>query len=468
MPINDAHGCPVTAANPQAVELFDRTVSAYLGFRKDTGDRLKETLGAEPRLMMAHCLRGYFMMLFGQRAMVPRADRSLTAAREAAERGVTARERAHLAALAAWVAGDLTGAMGRWEAIAGEWPTDVLALKLAQYGNFYTGESERMRQVFERALPSWQPHIADYGFVIGCHAFGLEETGDYDAAERAGREAIERNPADIWAAHAVQHVFEMTGRPRDGVAWTERLEANWRECNNFAYHALWHRCLFLLELGEADAALGGYDREVRPESTDDLLDISNAVSLLWRLEQAGVDVGDRWQELAARSEAHIDDHLLTFGDMHYLLALAAGGRTHDAERLLDGLSQYAAASAESEAAVAGDPGLALGRAVLAARRGDHGDAMRVLAAVHDRVHRIGGSHAQRDLFEEMLIDSALRAGEVETTKALLTERLERRPRNGWAWRHFAAALDALGERDGASAARAKAAELRQRLNGKVT
>jgi len=63
MPIDDAHGCPVTAVNPRSVELLDRTVSAYLGFRNDTGDWLKETLAAEPQLIMAHCLRGYFMML---------------------------------------------------------------------------------------------------------------------------------------------------------------------------------------------------------------------------------------------------------------------------------------------------------------------------------------------------------------------------------------------------------------------
>ena len=110
-----------------------------------------------------------------------------------------------------------------------------------------------MHDVVARALPAWDAAMPDYGFVLGCHAFGLEETGDYEAAERAGREAVERNPADIWAAHAVQHVFEMTGRPRDGIAWTEQLEANWRGCNNFAYHALWHRCLFLLELGRPTA-----------------------------------------------------------------------------------------------------------------------------------------------------------------------------------------------------------------------
>ena len=68
-----------------------------------------------------------------------------------------------------------------------------------------------------------------------------------------------------------------------------------------------------------------YDREVRPELTDDLLDISNAVALLWRLEQAGVDVGNRWEELADRAQGHLDDHLLVFGDVHYLMALAAAG-----------------------------------------------------------------------------------------------------------------------------------------------
>jgi hypothetical protein len=250
MLVSDAHGNPVTTSGPGPATLLDDAVTAYLGFRKDTGDRLKAVFVADPDLVLAHCLRGYFMMLFGQRAMVPRAQRSLEAARAAAQTiGVTPREAAHMAALAAWVAGDFAGATGRWEAIAAEHPRDVLALKLAQYGCFYSGESKRMRDVLALALPAWDAAMPGYGFVLGCHAFGLEETGDYAAAERTGREAVERNPADIWAAHAVAHVFEMSGRPQEGAGWIVHLEGHWRECNNFAYHALWHRCLFLLELG---------------------------------------------------------------------------------------------------------------------------------------------------------------------------------------------------------------------------
>jgi predicted Zn-dependent protease len=85
--------------------------------------------------------------------------------------------------------------------------------------------------------------------------------------------------------------------------------------------------------------------------------------------------------------------------------------------------------------------------------------MRELAAVRDKIWRIGGSHAQRDMFEEMLIESALRAGDPKTAETLITDRLAKRPRNLWSWRHLAEALDALGKHREATDARAKAAAL---------
>ena len=36
----DCRGLPLTAANADAVAAFDATVDAYLGFARDTGDRL--------------------------------------------------------------------------------------------------------------------------------------------------------------------------------------------------------------------------------------------------------------------------------------------------------------------------------------------------------------------------------------------------------------------------------------------
>ena len=106
------------------------------------------------------------------------------------------REAAHIAALGAWVAGNFAGPTARWEAIVAEHPRDVLGLKLAQYGWFYADESKRIHAAVARALPAWQIGCP-LGFILGCHVFGLEEAGEYDAAEHTGREAVEFNQVDI-------------------------------------------------------------------------------------------------------------------------------------------------------------------------------------------------------------------------------------------------------------------------------
>ncbi len=458
--LSDARGLLVTAATADAVVALDATIAAYCGLRKDTGDCLKRALAADPNLVMGHILRGYFMMLFGKRDFVARAARALAAA-EAATRaaGNTERERSHIAALSEWIRGDQRKALARWEAILLDHPRDIVALKLAQFVNFYLGDSEGMRASTARVLSAWEPDVPGCGFVLGCHAFGLEESGDYRAAELTGRRAVELNPADVWAAHAVAHVIEMQNRTREGVAWIDSLDGEWGDINNFVFHIRWHQCLFYLELERYEKVVELYDREVRAESTDDYLDIANAVALLWRLEQAGVKVEPRWEELAERAVTHIDDHMLVFADVHYVIALASTGDENAIQRWRDSSRCYAAASDETEASIMDEVGLALAEAVLAHRRNQWGRVVDVLLPVRRAIRRIGGSHAQRDLFEQMLIEAALKGGRLKLGRALLAERMQQRPRNIWGWRHTARAAESLGDAAGAAAAQAEAERL---------
>ncbi|MGH6618946.1 MAG: tetratricopeptide repeat protein, partial [Alphaproteobacteria bacterium] len=286
--IRDQHGLETTAASERAVRCYDDMILHYLGLRQDTGDRLKAVFDADPEMPMAHCARGYFMKLFCTPPLERKAEESLAAAQKLAAKGATERERRHVAALGAWCRGDIAGATDAWEEILLDHPRDVLAIRLAHFTHFYLGDSGAMRDSVARVLPHWSEEHPGYGFVVGYEAFGLEETGAYAEAERAGRRAVAINDRDIWATHAVAHVMEMQGRLRDGIAWLDGLSAGWGVCNNFRFHAWWHKCLFHLELEQFDAVLDLYDREVRADTTTaDYLDMSNAIALLWRLQEAG-------------------------------------------------------------------------------------------------------------------------------------------------------------------------------------
>ncbi len=430
--MRDIRGLPITAASAEAVAAFDHVIAGYLGFRADVGDRLKAALAVDPECPLLLCARGYFTLLLSTRRLVERARESLAAARAAAAKhGATPREAEHIAALDAWCAGDIETALGRWAAILSEHPRDVLALKLAHFWHFYLGDSEAMRRSVERARPAWTDGVPGHGYILGMQAFGLEECRDYAAAEQAGRRAVEIEPADVWAVHAVAHTFEMRDRPRDGIAWIEQLTRHFAGTNNFRFHLWWHLCLFYLELGDRDRVLALYDREVRAESTADYLDICNAASLLWRLEDLGVDVGDRWAELAKQSAARLDDRMLVFADAHYMMALAAGGDAAAIGRMTGSLSAYARTD-ETEGRIMAEAGAAVCEAVLAHRERRFGRVIELLMPLRRTLARIGGSHAQRDVFEKMLISACLADGRKADARALLAARLAARPDNAWA------------------------------------
>ena len=312
--------------------------------------------------------------------------------------------------------------------ILADHPTDALALRLAQDAYFFLGRSAAIRDCAERVLPAWDLDNPLASFIFGLYAFGLEETGDLKRAEDFGRQALARNPRDAWATHALAHVMETANRHEEGIAFLKSTRADWAHAHFMAHHNGWHLALFLIEQGRFDEVLADYDRFTAPKLADDAtLDRVDAASLLWRLELAGVDVGDRWARVADTWMAHVDDHLLAFNDLHCAFAAARSPDPVHGPRLTRSLDAYIRVGAGDNRQVMAEVGQRLIDGALAFAGGHYARAVEAILPVRNDALRIGGSHAQRDIVNLTLIAAAERSGQWSLARALLAERVSVRP-----------------------------------------
>ncbi|MEK9670905.1 MAG: tetratricopeptide repeat protein [Rhodospirillaceae bacterium] len=426
---DDPRGLPVTAASDAAAAAYDETIKSYLCMSPDVGDKLKATLAQDGGMVMANCLKGYFMMLMAMGGLVPKAAKAASAAGEGLA-GATDREKLHVAALTRWAGRDLAGAAEVWEEVLLDHPRDILAARLAHFAHFYAGESKRLRDSVNRILPYWDKSVPGFSYLKGMQAFGSEEAGDYAVGEAAAIAAIELDPVDPWATHAYAHVMEMQDRQDDGLKWIDRLRPHWTKAHNFQNHIWWHEALMMLAQDRKDDVLAQFDAHVFDPDSDEYLDHTNAVSLLQRLEIWGVDVGGRWQAIADKVRDRTEEHLLTFVDLHFTIALAAVGDPKAAE-MREFTAAYEGAEDDSNLPIQKAIGVPMMDGLIAYRERRHADAVASILPVRYDIWMMGGSHAQRDLFSLILIDAARKAGDDRLFAALIAERRAAAPDDAW-------------------------------------
>lgn len=411
----DTRGLPISTASAKAAAAFDHLVTGYLTYRADTPARLDALLEADPDFALAHCMKGYFAMLAFKQAAVPVAVQAARTAQSLAV-DATPRERNHIAALTAWAEGELDRAIAMWESILHDHPYDAVAFRLAHFVNFWLGRPQDMVASVERVIPAWSEDMPGYAMLLGCRCFALEESGNYLGAEPSGRRAIELDPGDLWAAHAVAHVLEMQGRRSEGIQWLTTLAPNWEGSHNLQHHLWWHCALFMHEQGDYAAVLELYDTRFRNlaapltvASPDVYIDVQNAASMLFRLQRLGVDVGNRWEELADKAEARIGDCQSAFTLPHWLMALTATGRSAAAERMIEAMRAFANGRG-TVAPIVRDYVLPIAEAQLAHAAGRHAEAVALMRPAIGGMYRLGGSHTQQDVLEQLFVDAALKAG----------------------------------------------------------
>ena len=435
--LTDSLGNPVTLQHAASLAAVHDFVEGFIASeaRAITPLAIADT-DASP-IVQAYCAA---LHMFAESRDAPSNARPFINRALASPLTATPREQRFVQAVKAWVDGDIHRAIALHEEQAREHPRDLASLKLGQYHLFNRGDSTGMLRMALAALPA----AGDVAYLHGMLAFGWEQCHLLAQAEAAARHAIHLRRKEPWAHHALAHVMLTQGRIREGQAFLADVSSTWTDLNSFMVtHNWWHQALFALELDDPAEVLRLYDTQVWGVAKDYSQDQINAVSLLARLELAGVDVGGRWQDVGSYLATRTADHVLPFLDLQYLYGLARAGRG-EADVLMRNIEAHAAAAAPDTRDAWQRVGLSASRGLLAHARGDWWRAADELGQALPRLVDIGGSHAQRDLFAQVHLDALVRSGQLGGAQHLLQQAVNSQPESRRLRRQAAQVYAALG------------------------
>ena len=405
MAVVDLRGMAVSNAGAQALEHYNAVLASLHRYRGDALGAATALVADEPGFVSARCLRAGLLVLADDRL----ADRQLATelrALDALRAKATARDAAHMAAAQAWLAGDARLALRRYGEIAAQCPHDLLALQIAHNLDLRLGATESLRDRIAAVLPHWHARLPGYACVLAMYAFGLQENEHCEAALHVGQRALELEPGNPGAIHAIAHVHHRRHEAAEGLEWLRRTRADWDGNSVFSVHNAWHEALFHLQHSDIDMALSIYDREIHVHRKAGVFALVDASALLWRIALRRSDLQQRWHELADQWESRVHDQRRIFNSVHALMACAAAGRTHSSARILELIGdrklQRTVVNADQRLA------LPVALAVNAFCLGNYAEAARLLTQVRELARRCGGSLAQCDLVELTLREAQAR------------------------------------------------------------
>jgi tetratricopeptide (TPR) repeat protein len=411
----DLLGNDVSGDEGTTLAAIDDFVGGFLGYETRAANVIAAA-DADPHSVLANTYAGFTWMFLEAEGAARMAQ--IYRERAQAAGAPNRREAMLLSQLELWIANDIPAVQAVGEEIVSEHPRDLASVKLHQYFSFNRGDAASMLRIGRLA----EPANRDSPHLHGMLAFAHEQLNQLETAEAEARLALRLKTKEPWAQHALAHVMMSTGRVEEGVEFLGEAQKTWADLNSFMYtHNWWHKALFLISLGDNQAVFDAYDNHVWGIEPDYSQDQVGAVSLLARMEIAGMDVGNRWEDVAGRMRTRETDTVQPFLTLQYLYGLARAERS-EADRLMQAVEERASASADWDRVVWQQVALPAARGMLAHARRDWPGAVRWLSLATPRMREIGGSHAQRDLFEQVLLDAHMKAGNWQVARRMLEMR----------------------------------------------
>jgi len=250
----------------------------------------------------------------------------------------------------------------------------------------------------------------------------------YAEAEKEAKNGLLLNPNDGWATHALAHILEMEGRYKEGIEFMTQTESDWKMANHIAVHNAWHLALYHIENCDFESALNLFDEHMEPmaQKNGTIQGVIDTTAFLHRLGIAfpTLDLQSRWEKLNSLKKPHLKNHMSAFYDAH--CALACLGEK-DWDSLKEFRNSFISKKNDTFNGHLVEPLL---DSFTAFYEGRYDKVVERLAPIRYDTVTIGGSEAQRDLFDQTLIVSAIKSDKEShhfLAKRLLDERKVLKP-----------------------------------------
>ena len=419
----DRYGLPLTTNSQTALARYAEGLDLALSQNFGAEDAFASAIETDEGFALAYAGKAFLDFL---RINVPEAKAGAETAVKLSS-GLSRRERSYIDVVSKFVNGQNHDATSAVHEHLQEFPLDALLMRLAQ--RLYTqgcvgiGAPDYPPR-FYRLMSEAAPHYGEDWAFMGQYAWANHEVGKMDEGMDLAQRSLDINPSNGVAAHSVAHVYYEMSQDDEGGAFLSGWLEDYDRRSTYRVHLSWHQALFELAMGRYNQALGWYERDIRP-SVQELkyAALADSASLVWRMKIYG-DVSPQapWDELVQLAAPAAARPGPSFRDAHAALAFTAAGDDESFGKLVDGLQ----AMADAGDATAREATLPLIKGIGAFGQGDYAEAVRLMEPVYSQLTRVGGSHAQRLVFEDTLLEAYLRAEEFDKATDMLKERLARR------------------------------------------
>ena len=419
----DRFGMTLSTSSTASVDAWQDGIDRLLSQNHAPDLKFQEAIDLDEGFALAHGCLAYW---YQQRARPEEARETIKQALALAS-GVTRRERQQIEAVSFWIKGQGRDSIALIKVHLAEFPRDGLLLRLAHrlYMLGCSGAgSPNFPPEYLALLKGVEPHCSDDWAFLAEYAFAHHETGQLDKAMELAQRSLDINPTNAVACHSMTHVHFERGDASGGEdfldAWLRSFDA---PASSYV-HLSWHLALFELAQGKYQETLDRYERYIRPSVVaKSMSTLNDSASLMWRLQMYGGGPAPKpWEEVLEIAAPAAERPGAAFRDAHAALAFAGGGDHEAMAKITSRLRK----SAEEGDSFAREVVLPLVQGIEAFANENYAESVRLMEPVFPQLVRVGGSHAQREVFEDTMLEAYIRAEQFEKAEDMLRGRLKQR------------------------------------------